>query len=346
MPPYLLCVMQLPPPVHGVTTVNAQIMASAALAEQFELTVLPLRFSDEISQLGVISVEKLLRAGTVAAKLAWHLATRRPDAVYFTLAVQRPAVYRDLALLSMVRAAGVPRIVHVHARPDRAVLPVLRRALHGATVILLSPTLRADLGDAVTDDQICYVANGVADVGEFARARGAVPRVLFLSNLLVDKGPLILVDALAELARRGLAFGATFAGAATREVDAARLGNHAYVGAVTGDAKLRLFHDHDVFAYPSLRDASPIAVIEAMSAGLAIVASDVGAIAEITGETALLVPPGDPRKLADALAQLITVPSLRVELGRAARERYLARYTLECFETALADAITSALSSR
>jgi glycosyltransferase involved in cell wall biosynthesis len=349
--PYVLCVMQLPPPVHGVSTINAQIVASAALAEQFELAVLPLQFSTEISELGVVTVEKLVRAGSVAARLAWQLATRRPAAVYFTLAVQRPAVYRDVALLSLVRAAGVRRIVHLHARPDPEVLPVLRRALHGATVILLSPALRADLGDAVTDDQIRYVANGVADVGEIKREHVPVPRVLFLSNLLVDKGPLVLAAALTDLARRGLGFEATFAGEPSRELSAAALrdalGDRArYVGAVAGEDKLALLRAHDIFAYPSLHDAFPLAVLEAMSAGLAIVASDVGAIAEITGGAALLVPPNEPRQLADALAQLITVPSMRAELGRAARDRYLARYTLASFEAALADAISSALSSR
>src|SRR5450631_3449817 len=111
--PHVLCVMQLPPPVHGVTTINAQIATSPTLAEHFELDVLPLQFSNEISELGLVTVEKLLRAGSVAARLAWHLATRRPAAVYFTLAVQRPAIYRDLALLSLVRAAGVRRIVHL-----------------------------------------------------------------------------------------------------------------------------------------------------------------------------------------------------------------------------------------
>jgi glycosyltransferase involved in cell wall biosynthesis len=342
----ILCVMQLPPPVHGVTAVNAQIVASAVLAERFELAVLPLQFSDEISELGVISVEKLLRAGAVAAKLAWQLATRRPDAVYFTLAVQRPAVYRDLALLSLVRAAGVPRIVHLHARPEPAVLPVLRRALHGATVILLSPLLRADLGDAVTDEQVRYVANGVVDLGDLERERRRVPRVLFLSNLLVDKGPLVLVDALDELSRRKLAFEATFAGAPSNEIDPAAFGTHTCVGAVSAEAKRQLFRDHDIFAYPSTRDAFPLAVIEAMSAGLAIVASEVGAISEIVGDSALLVPPNDPRRLADALAQLITAPALRAELGRAARERYVAHYTVADFENALAAAISSALSTR
>lgn len=225
-------------------------------------------------------------------------------------------------------------------------LPVLRRALHGATVILLSPALRADLGDAVTDEQVRYVANGVADIREIKRERRRVPRVLFLSNLLVDKGPLILVDALAELSRRELAYEATFAGAPSREVEPAALGKHTYVGPASPRAKLQLFRDHDIFAYPSTRDAFPLAVIEAMSAGLAIVASDVGAIAEITGDAALLVPPNDPRRLADALAQLITAPKLLAELGRAARERYLAHYTVGDFEDALAAAISSALSTR
>lgn len=347
--PHVLCVMQLPPPVHGVTTVNAQIATSTMLTEHFDLAVLPLQFSNEISELGVVTVRKLVRASSVAARLAWQLVTRRPAAVYFTLAVQQPALSRDLALLSLVRAAGVRRIVHLHARPEPSVLSVLRRALDGATVILLSQSLRADLGDAVTDGQIRYVANGVADLGEIHRHRAAVPRILFLSNLLVDKGPLVLAAALTELARRGLRFEATFAGAPSRDISAQTLrdvlpASSQYVGVVAD--KRGLFREHDVFAYPSVRDAFPLAVLEAMSAGLAIVATDVGAVSEITEDAALVVAPNDPRKLADALAQLITMPTLRAELGRAARERYLSRYTLASFEVAFVAAISSALSSR
>ena len=101
-----------------------------------------------------------------------------------------------------------------------------------------------------------------------------------------------------------------------------------------------------MLAYPSRADAFPRVLVEAMRAGIAIVASDVGAIAELVGDAALVVPPDEPRRLADALAQLIVAPSMRTELGAATRARYCAHYTVERWEAGVAAAITAALSTR
>ncbi|MEO8551730.1 MAG: glycosyltransferase, partial [Kofleriaceae bacterium] len=243
--PRIVCALQLPPPLHGVTAINAQLVASETLAGRFELDVVPMQFSETVAELGTISLGKLVEATAVGARLAAKLASR-PAALYISMAVQRPACFRDAGYLAIARALGVPRIVHLHARPDRAVLPLLRQALHGATVILLSPALRADLGDAVSDTQVRYVPNGIEDPGEPVERTSRPPRVLFLSNLLAEKGPLVLVDALAVLAARGVAFEATFAGAPSRELGEAELraaivrggiGEHArYLGPVEAAA--------------------------------------------------------------------------------------------------------------
>jgi glycosyltransferase involved in cell wall biosynthesis len=89
--------------------------------------------------------------------------------------------------------------------------------------------------------------------------------------------------------------------------------------------------DADLFVLPSRSEAFPNAVIEAMAAGLPVIATDVGGIPEIirTGENGLLVPPGDPEALAHAIVGLMDQPGLAADLGRAARidvERY---YTLD-----------------
>jgi glycosyltransferase involved in cell wall biosynthesis len=355
--PRILCVMQLPPPLHGVTAINSQIVASRVINERFELDVIPLRFAETIAELGRISPDKLVRAGGVAARLAWALARRRPAAVYLTLAVQRPALYRDLALLALVRAARLPRIVHLHARPDPEVRRLLRQALRGATVILVSPALRPELGDAVEDARVRFVANGIAalvELGEFQREPRPIPRVLFLSNLLVDKGPLVLVEALRLLAARGIAFEVAFAGAPSRELGEAELhhalaplGNQArYLGPIAAAEVPGLLRAYDVFAYPTLHDAMPLAVLEAMRAGLPIVASEVGAIGDMLGSAGVLVAPNQASLLAEGLAPLLTDPAARSELGRAARARFLSNYTLQRFEGSWVDAISSALSTR
>lgn len=356
-----MCALQLPPPVHGVTTINARIVASEALRDRFELDVVPLQFSDTVAELGAISLGKLVEAATVGVRIAAKLATR-PDAFYITMAVQRPACFRDAGYLALAATLGVPRIVHLHARPERAVLPLLRQALRGATVILLSPALRDDLGDAVNDAQVRYVANGIPDPGEpSASGEARVPRVLFLSNLLIAKGPLALIDALAQVAARGVDFEATFAGAPSRELGEreihtaiARAGladRVRYVGAIETDEKDAVLRDHDVFVLPSAREGFPLVVLEAMATGLPVVATRVGAMADLVadGETGVLVEPrasGLREPLADAIERLLRDKELRTRMGRAGRARFVERFTAAQFERQLGDVLAEAAGDR
>lgn len=87
----------------------------------------------------------------------------------------------------------------------------------------------------------------------------------------------------------------------------------------------------DVFAMPSYAEGLPLALLEAMFAGSAIVASGVGGIPEAVadGEEALLTPPADPDALRRALARLIADPALRARLGAAARRRADAEFRIE-----------------
>jgi glycosyltransferase involved in cell wall biosynthesis len=79
----------------------------------------------------------------------------------------------------------------------------------------------------------------------------------------------------------------------------------------------------DVLSLPSHTEGSPNVVLEAMAAGLPVVACSVGGVPEIVipGQTGLLVPPGDPRAMAASLGQVMRDPLLRKQLAEAARSR-------------------------
>ena len=79
----------------------------------------------------------------------------------------------------------------------------------------------------------------------------------------------------------------------------------------------------DVFVMPSLSEGLPLALIEAMATGLAIVASDVGGIPEVVarGREAVLVPAASPTALAAAIRALLDDPVRRAALGAAAQRR-------------------------
>ncbi|WP_018086546.1 glycosyltransferase family 4 protein [Desulfurispora thermophila] len=93
----------------------------------------------------------------------------------------------------------------------------------------------------------------------------------------------------------------------------------------------QLMHCFDIFVLPSLTEGLPLTVLEAMAAGLVVVASRVGGIPEAVwdGQTGFLVPPGDEAALAEKLRYLVQQPELRCRMGEAGRMRVLEEFTAQ-----------------
>jgi len=94
------------------------------------------------------------------------------------------------------------------------------------------------------------------------------------------------------------------------------------------DERVKEYAAADVFCLPTRADSLPLALLEAMAAGLPSVCSSVGAIAWVLedGRAGLLVPPGDVDALASALARLAGDATLRRDLGERARARQQAEF--------------------
>jgi len=91
----------------------------------------------------------------------------------------------------------------------------------------------------------------------------------------------------------------------------------------------------DVYAFPSRHEGLAVAPIEALAAGLPVVASDARGVADVVGGAGLVVPTGDAAALAGAIGELLADPGRRAELGRRARARADERYSLAAVGAAL-----------
>jgi glycosyltransferase involved in cell wall biosynthesis len=103
-----------------------------------------------------------------------------------------------------------------------------------------------------------------------------------------------------------------------------------FVSGVSDEEIVRLYAEAEVAVVPSLYEGFSLPAVEAMACGVPLVATTGGALPEVAGrdgETALLVPPGDPGALAAALCRALEDPGLRARLGAAGRERVLRRFT-------------------
>jgi glycosyltransferase involved in cell wall biosynthesis len=97
------------------------------------------------------------------------------------------------------------------------------------------------------------------------------------------------------------------------------------------DEPRRFLTTFDLFVLPSRFEGFPLGVVEAMLAGVPVVATDVGSVAEavVDGETGLLVPAGDPSALARAVRELLDDRARMQEMSRRGRARAGSQFTLE-----------------
>src|SRR5436305_6797222 len=171
-----------------------------------------------------------------------------------------------------------------------------------------------------------------------------VPRIISIGRLVAFKGFEYLIDACADLARRGLEFNCEIIGDGPLRGDLEarirklNLSERVHLlGSLSQGAVLEKLRTAYIFALASVlatqgaSDVFPTVIIEAMAAARPVVSTRLAGIPEsvVHGETGLLVPPGDTMALAEALSRLIEDPKLRLHYGRAGRVRIEQHFRIE-----------------
>jgi glycosyltransferase involved in cell wall biosynthesis len=362
MKPKILFIVQLPPPIHGVTLMNKYTVEHPCWKQNFEVKILPLHFGQRLEDIGKITPGKILYLIGFIFRLCFTLLKFKPSLVYFTIVPTGKIFYRDALITSVIKLFG-PRIVfHLHRRGVEDIVNrsqykrwLYKRTFKGVTAICLSEKLTHDIR-SVYDHKPFILPNGINVVHNvIAKRENRTPNIIFLSNLVKSKGIEVFLQSMVHLRKQGCAFKARIVG---EEVDYSIEEAKAFciregiadvvqiVGPRFEEEKFEELRKSDIFVLPSYSECAPLSILEAMQFGLTVVSTNVGGIPDIIthGTNGVLISPGSVKELAARLKQLINDKALRKKLGYNAREKFMQDYTLKTFYDGLLDIFKQVLN--
>ena len=302
------------------------------------------------------SILSIFYLAACAVRLGLARTAREPTLAHINI-TGRGSTFRKLVLVAAAHVVGLRYLLHVHDYDYAAdyinrgehLQGLVRRAFQGAErVIVLGARDKMNLQNALQlmPSKVVVLHNAVPDPHPCHALRVANDKVrlLFLGYLSERKGVSDLLQALASDTVRSLDWQMTVAGGGDLDLyrnKAASLGladQIVFPGWLDRPAVAEACRQTDILVLPSYAEGLAIAVLEGLSYGLAVITTPVGAHAEVIeeGVSGLMLPPGDIPALAAALARTIADPSLRRDLQRGARDRFLEKFEAQAYSARLA----------
>jgi glycosyltransferase involved in cell wall biosynthesis len=329
-------------PDRGGIPTFLETLLGSRLAQDYDLRFLNVAHADT-PEGGRATLGNLRR--TVRDALAVWRRANGCDIVHVHSALAPTVTVLRAALLALAgRARGCAVVVHAHGgniqfwltTPLRRLL--LRLAMLPAhRVVAVWSAGEAALRQVLPQRRVMLIDNGVPVEGRPQQeGEHEPPRILYVGLLTPRKGVLDLLAASRLLQERSIPHELWLLGgtpdegpAAEAEVRAGLDGSARLLGTRAPAEMPAEFAVADVFCLPSWWEAMPLSVLEAMAAGLPVVATDVGDMgrAVADGVTGHVVPVQSPEKLADALTPLLTDAGLRRRMGRAGRARVVEMFS-------------------
>lgn len=282
---------------------------------------------------GVVRLLKIIVPLADIARLVKQLRSGLHDVYHLNPSLGARALIRDMAFLITLQSFGVRRVMLFFHGWDLRVVTWLdrhdwirkkfvERLNRVSKIIVLAHGFRETLVGWGVRPDIVLVLSTMFDGDNFKEVErvrsGSVRRLVFLSRLVKEKGVMELIDAFAILAPRYpslelfcIGDGPAVAAMKSRIEILGLSGCVKFPGYVRGKEKAALLVNADIFVFPSYSEGCPVALLEAMAAGLPVVATSVGGIPDIVaaGVNGILIDSPRPELIADAVATLLDDPS-------------------------------------
>ncbi len=356
-----LLVSPLPPPNGGVAAWTRRVVDEGIPGWQLRVVDTRIRGDRALFEEPRLR-DEIVRTVVIFVSLCWSLVTTRPDVVHLNCTLSQTGVLRD-CLCALVSRAGRRRLI-THYRGDLSFFrPEALRGMSGRALRLIASLSHRNL---VLSDRA--VAEFEALVGRSAAGRTTVLttfvddgwpgtahsgshgasrlRVVYVGGLTEKKGTGDLLEVAARCPELDFVLIGTPTTAFNERLALAP-GNCVVLGPQPPSRVAAELASADIMLFPSWTEGSPNAVLEAMAAGLPIVATHVGAIPDlvIEGKGGLLRDPRDIDGFVRAVRALAVDPALRACFGARNRQvcddRFRASRVLPRMAQVYEDVVTS-----
>lgn len=344
--------VQLPPPIHGVSIVNQLILNSKIINENFITKYLDISPANNLIDIGKINFSKLYRTLYIIINTTIEFIKFKPDLVYMTLSPHGLAFYKDGILAITLKFLGANLVFHMHGKGIKKKSSesnfkkfIYKSVFNNVDIIHLSENLFNDL-EGVRDlsTKIFAIPNGVRSFCNFRDYRKDKITFIYLSNLVRLKGADVLVRAISLIPKEyhklfdvkivGESSSQSYTNELHEIVKINNIENIEFLGPKYNRDKDLILSASDVFVLPTKNDCFPLSILEAMSAGLPVISTNEGAIPYIVerGITGEIIDNCTPEDLSTAMIKFIKNPNYLKLCSIQSINKFERLYTVQRFE--------------
>lgn len=347
----ILFIVKIPPPINGFTETNKTVVESSLLKSKFNCIYLRKSYYHENRIIGKFI--KPIKLMFYLCRLLFILITQKIDLVYFTISPVNQ-FYRDLCFVIILKLFKKKLVYHLHGKgiywnSKKNIWNkwLYKYAFKNTFNICLAEKLVDDISH-LTNQKIYVLNNGVKVTSSIKKKLAFEKNsftLLFLSNFIVEKGIIDVIDATKRLIDKGYSVNLVLAGKSGnisieqihKYLDENNMSNHVKViDGVYGQEKEFVLQNSDIFVFPTYypNEAFPLVLLEAMSYSMPIVATDEGGITEIllNDINGLLVKKNNSIDLAAKLESLILSPESVIKFGKNSKQLFNNKFAINIFE--------------
>lgn len=331
----VLLISPLPPPVGGIATwtvcyenyckehqIPLSIINNALVGTRREKHSSKIRLLDEI-----------FRTSKIINNLIRGVRKDKPDIIHLNSSCSRFGIFRDCLCTLIGRCFSVPVVLQCHCNIEdqirgRLAMFAFRWMVSLSSKVFVLNRFSAEFAKRYSAEKVTIVPNFANESILFERINisKTIQRAVFVGHVRKEKGVLEILQAAEKFPN--ITF--SLVGPVQQDIDKMPYSkNVEFLGAQSHDEVIKILREADIFLFPSYSEGFANALLEAMASGLPIIASDVGANAEmIEDKGGVIIPKTDCEALCAAIHYLDCNQLLRTQMSAWNTNKVLCKYLI------------------